>query len=55
MKKSIAYNLAQIAVMMSPNIAPENRLEILRILMDDESLAILVEKQEEAKKADDEE
>ena len=55
MKKSIAYNLAQIAVMMSPNIAPENRLEILRILMEDESLALYVEKREEEKTAGEEE
>ena len=55
MKKSIAYNLAQIAVMMSPNISPENRLEILKVLMEDESLALYIEKQEEAKKAAEEE
>lgn len=46
MKKSVAYNLAQITVMMSPNIAPENKLEILRVLMDDENVAIYVENQE---------
>lgn len=46
MKKSTAYNLAQIAVMMSPNIAPENKLEILRVLMEDESLALYMEEQE---------
>ena len=45
MKKSIAYNLAQIAVMMSPNIAPENKLEILRVLMDDENVALFLENQ----------
>ena len=46
MKKSTAYNLAQIAVMMSPNIAPENKLEILRVLMEDESLALYMEEHE---------
>lgn len=52
MKKSIAYNLAQIAVMGCQNIAAENKLEILRILMDDENLAMLVEHREEEKAAD---
>ena len=32
MKKSEAYHLAQIAVVQSPSISPENKLEILRIL-----------------------
>ena len=50
MKKSDAYNLAQIAVMMSPNSAPENKLEILRVLMDDENVARYCEA-EEAQKA----
>ena len=58
MKKSVAYNLAQIAVMMSPNIAPENKLEILRVLMDDENTAMFIENQEkiamEEKAADSE-
>lgn len=54
MKKSTAYNLAQIAVMLSPNISPENRLEILQILMEDEKLAKWCEEQE-AKKAAEEE
>lgn len=32
MKKSEAYHLAQIAVVQSPNISPEKKLEVLRIL-----------------------
>ena len=32
MKRSEAYHLAQIAVVQSPSISPENKLEILRIL-----------------------
>lgn len=32
MKKSKAYHLAQIAVVQSPNISPENKLEVLEIL-----------------------
>lgn len=47
MKKSAAYNLAQIAVIQSPCISPENKLEIIRILMGDESLEAFVEEQNE--------
>ena len=50
MKKSTAYNLAQIAVVLSPNISPENKLDILRVLMDDENVALFTE-ESEAKKA----
>ena len=45
MKQSEALNLAQIAVVTSPTIAPEKKLEILKILMDSESFAIFCEKQ----------
>lgn len=48
MKKSVAYNLAQIAVMGCENFAPETKLDILHILMDDEKLAIYIEDQEKA-------
>lgn len=48
MKKSEAYHLAQIAVVNSPCAAPERKLQILRILMDQEYLAKLCEKQEES-------
>ena len=46
MKKSEAYNLAQISVIKSPCIAPENKLKILRVLMDAEDLEIFCEEQE---------
>lgn len=37
MKKSELYHLAQIAVITSPCIAPETKIEVLRELMDKES------------------
>ena len=46
MKKSEAYNLAQIAVIKSQCISPENKIEILRVLMDAEDLEIYCEEQE---------
>ena len=50
MKKSEAYHLAQVAVVNSPNITPEGKLEILAILIDDERLVVYCE-EHEAKKA----
>lgn len=47
MKKSEAYNLAQVAVILSPAITPENKLEILRILFEEEKLALFSEKVKE--------
>lgn len=47
MKKSEAYHLAQIAVVQSPAISPENKLEILRTLIAGENLALFCEKKEE--------
>lgn len=47
MKKSEAYHLAQIAVVQSPNIAPENKTEILKVLISEENLALFCEKQDE--------
>ena len=52
MKKSEAYHLAQIAVVSTATIAPESKLEILRILIDDENLANFCEEQEEKKNAE---
>lgn len=46
MKKSEAYNLAQIAVVTSPLITPESKLEVLRVLMDDEDAAKYWEERE---------
>lgn len=45
MKKSEVYHLTQIAVVQSPNISPENKLEILKILIDQENLALFCEKE----------
>lgn len=50
MKKSEAYNMAQIAIITTPTISPENKLEILRVLIEDEGIALYFEEQE-AKKA----
>lgn len=49
MKQSEALNLAQIAVVTSPTIAPEKKLEVLKILMDSESFARYCEEQETKK------
>lgn len=38
MKKSEVYNLAQIAVVNASCIAPERKLQILRVLMTDEDI-----------------
>lgn len=43
MKKSEIYHLAQIAVINSPSITPESKIEVMRTLMEDESLALYVE------------
>ena len=47
MKKSEMLNIAQIAVVLSPAITPENKLKVLRVLMEEEDLAIYVEKRKE--------
>lgn len=39
MKKSERYYMAQIAIINAPCIAPERKLEILRVLMSDEDAA----------------
>jgi hypothetical protein len=46
MKKSEIYNLAQIAVLKSQCISPENKIEMLRVLFEDEDLAIYCEDRE---------
>ena len=45
MKKSEVYHLTQIAVVQSPNISPENKLEILKILIEKEQLELFCEKE----------
>lgn len=52
MKKSEIYHLAQIAVITTPCIAPETKLEVLRELMDKENLEIFCEKREGEKNAE---
>lgn len=49
MKKSELYHLAQIAVINSPNLAPETKLEIMKVLIPDESSARYWEEQEARK------
>lgn len=53
MKKSEIYHLAQIATVLSPAISPERKLEIIRVLMDDEDVAKYVEEKEERKAAEE--
>ena len=48
MKKSEAYVMAQIAVISTATIAPENKREILNVLMNDEKIALYCEEQEAA-------
>ena len=47
MKKSEMYHLAQIAVINAPTIAPESKVEILKMLWNEESLCLFCEKQKE--------
>ena len=49
MKKSEIYHLAQIAVMLTQCIAPENKLEVLKTLMHDEDVEKFVEEREAKK------
>ena len=46
MKNSEIYHLAQITVINSPCIAPERKLETLRVLMENEDVAKFVEERE---------
>ena len=54
MKKSEIYHLAQFAVMNSNCIAPENKLEIIHVLIADEDFAKFLEGREPQKAADEE-
>lgn len=49
MKKSEAYQLAQIAVISSQVISPENKIKILRVLIAQENLELFCEKTDEEK------
>ena len=48
MKKSEIYHLTQIAIVQSPNISPENKLEILEVLKSQEHFEKYCEEKEEA-------
>lgn len=47
MKKSEAYHLAQIAVVQTPSISPETKLQILKILNCQEYFEQFLEDKEE--------
>ena len=48
MKKSEIYHLSQIAVVQSPQIAPESKIEILKVLWEQEKFEMYCEKQTES-------
>ena len=50
MSKSTAYKVAQIAVLKNDVICMEDKLAILRVLMDAEDVALFSEKQNEKEK-----
>lgn len=52
MKKSELYHLAQIAVLNTGTIAPETKLEVLRVLLHDEGFEKFCEEQEATKEGD---
>lgn len=54
MRKSELYHLAQMAVVTSPGISPEHKLDVIHILADDEKLAKYTEEQEDKKAAEEE-
>lgn len=47
MKKSDAYHLAMIAVMETNTISVESKIEVMRVLLDQESLELFCEEQGE--------
>ena len=53
MKKSELYYLAQVAVINTPTITPEKKLEILHVLMMEEDLEKFSEKREAQKELND--
>lgn len=54
MKKSEIYKLAQQAVIVVPFLRTEEQLEILRVLMKNEDMALFLEKEEEKKEKEGE-
>ena len=51
MKKSELYHLAQVAVLQSSCISPEGKLPVLRLLFENEDVALYTEKRDEEKNA----
>lgn len=47
MKKSEAYHLAQIAVIATPTISVESKIEVMRVLLEQEDLELYREKRVE--------
>lgn len=52
MKNSELYRLAQVAVINSPCITPETKIDIIRMLIADENIARYGEKREEKENAE---
>ena len=48
MKKSEMFHLAQVAVVNTPSISPERKVEVLKMLIAEENLALFCEKQKGA-------
>ena len=46
MKKSDLYHMAQIAVVNSPSISPEGKLEVLRALFAQEEIELYIEERD---------
>ena len=53
MKNSTMFKVAQFAVLRSDNICDSDKLEVLRLLMDNEDVAKYVENREEQEKANE--
>ena len=47
MKKSELLKLAELAVLTCEDITDDNKLEILKVLMEEENIALICEKDEE--------
>lgn len=51
MKRSEAYHIAQVAVINSACISPEGKIEVMKVLINDEEVALFSEKRHEEKQA----
>jgi hypothetical protein len=52
MKKSLAYKLAQFAVLRDKDLHDTEKLQVLRVLIDAEDLARFTEQEEEKRNAE---